>query len=115
MDYAIHGSTLTGVGVVFQLLFKVEGQGVTNQRTEPHKSLISKNVSLGSYIFLSVKVYILVCTKNDCSSPDFKDKAEDAEGGLGVLQAEEIHRRAGKTESRSPWAKTRLVFALESR
>ncbi|XP_075889968.1 protein FAM193A isoform X1 [Nelusetta ayraudi] len=26
-----------------QLLFKVEGQGVTNQRTEPHKSLISKN------------------------------------------------------------------------
>lgn len=28
-----------------QLLFKVEGQSLTNQRTEPHKSLISKNVS----------------------------------------------------------------------
>lgn len=27
-----------------QLLFKVEGQSLTNQRTEPHKSLISKNV-----------------------------------------------------------------------
>ncbi|XP_064782070.1 protein FAM193A-like [Oncorhynchus masou masou] len=26
-----------------QLLFKVEGQNLTNQRTEPHKSLISKN------------------------------------------------------------------------
>lgn len=26
-----------------QLLFKVEGQSLTNQRTEPHKSLISKN------------------------------------------------------------------------
>lgn len=26
-----------------QLLFKVEGQSVTNQRTEPHKSLVSKN------------------------------------------------------------------------
>ncbi|XP_029949041.1 protein FAM193A isoform X2 [Salarias fasciatus] len=26
-----------------QLLFKVDGQSVTNQRTEPHKSLISKN------------------------------------------------------------------------
>ncbi|XP_053358545.1 protein FAM193A isoform X1 [Clarias gariepinus] len=29
-----------------QLLFKVEGQNLTNQRTEPHKSLISKNMSL---------------------------------------------------------------------
>ncbi|XP_061102517.1 protein FAM193A isoform X2 [Conger conger] len=29
-----------------QLLFKVEGQNHTNQRTEPHKSLISKNMSL---------------------------------------------------------------------
>lgn len=29
----------------FQLLFKVEGQSLTNQRTETHKSLISKNVS----------------------------------------------------------------------
>lgn len=29
-----------------QLLFKVEGQSLTNQRTEPHKSLISKNVSV---------------------------------------------------------------------
>lgn len=29
---------------VLQLLFKVEGQSLTNQRTEPHKSLISKNV-----------------------------------------------------------------------
>lgn len=27
------------------MLFKVEGQNITNQRTEPHKSLISKNVS----------------------------------------------------------------------
>lgn len=26
-----------------QMLFKVEGQNITNQRTEPHKSLISKN------------------------------------------------------------------------
>ena len=31
---------------VLQLLFKVEGQNLTNQRTEPHKSLISKNVRL---------------------------------------------------------------------
>ncbi|XP_066574217.1 protein FAM193A isoform X2 [Amia ocellicauda] len=31
-----------------QLLFKVEGQNHTNQRTEPHKSLISKNMSLKS-------------------------------------------------------------------
>ena len=31
---------------VLQLLFKVEGQSVTNQRTEPHKSLISKNVTI---------------------------------------------------------------------
>lgn len=47
MNYA----TMTGVGayqLVFQLLFKVEGQSVTNQRTEPHKSLISKDVSLNS-------------------------------------------------------------------
>ncbi|KAI1887551.1 hypothetical protein AGOR_G00191480 [Albula goreensis] len=29
-----------------QLLFKVEGQNHNNQRTEPHKSLISKNMSL---------------------------------------------------------------------
>ncbi|KAI4884490.1 hypothetical protein NFI96_030927 [Prochilodus magdalenae] len=29
-----------------QLLFKVEGQNLANQRTEPHKSLISKNMSL---------------------------------------------------------------------
>ncbi|XP_028834359.1 protein FAM193A isoform X2 [Denticeps clupeoides] len=29
-----------------QLLFKVDGQNLTNQRTEPHKSLISKNMSL---------------------------------------------------------------------
>ncbi|XP_076830139.1 protein FAM193A isoform X2 [Brachyhypopomus gauderio] len=29
-----------------QLLFKMEGQNLTNQRTEPHKSLISKNMSL---------------------------------------------------------------------
>ncbi|KAJ8407469.1 hypothetical protein AAFF_G00273260 [Aldrovandia affinis] len=29
-----------------QLLFKVEGQNHTNQRTEPHKSLVSKNMSL---------------------------------------------------------------------
>lgn len=31
---------------VLQLLFKVEGQSLTSQRTEPHKSLISKNVSV---------------------------------------------------------------------
>ncbi|KAK3573132.1 hypothetical protein QTP86_014127 [Hemibagrus guttatus] len=31
-----------------ELLFKVEGQNLTNQRTEPHKSLISKNMSLRS-------------------------------------------------------------------
>lgn len=30
--------------ILLQLLFKVEGQSLTNQRTEPHKSLISKNV-----------------------------------------------------------------------
>ncbi|ROL42581.1 Protein FAM193A [Anabarilius grahami] len=29
-----------------QLLFKVEGQNLTNQRTEPHKSLINRNMSL---------------------------------------------------------------------
>ncbi|XP_062852280.1 protein FAM193A [Trichomycterus rosablanca] len=29
-----------------QLLYKVEGQNLTHQRTEPHKSLISKNMSL---------------------------------------------------------------------
>ncbi|KAF7710084.1 protein FAM193A [Silurus meridionalis] len=29
-----------------QLLFKVDGQNLTNQHTEPHKSLISKNMSL---------------------------------------------------------------------
>lgn len=29
---------------LLQLLFKVDGQSLTNQRTEPHKSLISKNV-----------------------------------------------------------------------
>lgn len=29
----------------FQLIFKVEGQNLTNQRTEPHKSLINRNVS----------------------------------------------------------------------
>ncbi|XP_051561510.1 protein FAM193A-like isoform X1 [Myxocyprinus asiaticus] len=29
-----------------QLLFKVEGQNLTNQRTEPHKSLINRNTSL---------------------------------------------------------------------
>lgn len=29
---------------VSQLLFKVDGQTVANQRTEPHKSLVSKNV-----------------------------------------------------------------------
>lgn len=29
-----------------QLLFKVEGQNLTNQRTEPHKSLINRNVSI---------------------------------------------------------------------
>lgn len=32
------------VSFVLQLLFKVEGQSLSNQRTEPHKSLISKNV-----------------------------------------------------------------------
>lgn len=94
----------------------MEGQGVTNQRTEPHKSLISKNVSLSSNTFFSVKVYILYGTNknNEFLLPDFKDKAEDAEGGLGVLQAEEVHRGTGKTKNRSRRVKTRVVFALKS-
>lgn len=46
----------------------MEGQGLTNQRTEPHKSLISKNVSQFNnnsfklQILWFIDIYILLCT-----------------------------------------------------
>lgn len=40
-----HGLASDTSFACFQLLFKVEGQNLTNQRTEPHKSLINRNVS----------------------------------------------------------------------
>ena len=73
----------------------MEGQGLTNQRTEPHKSLISKNVrhlnviSTQSQPFqlifkfiLFIEVHVLLIS---FLFPDFEDEAADAEGGLGVL------------------------------
>lgn len=65
------------------MLFKVEGQNITNQRTEPHKSLISKNVSemktlcdcldffFSSLWFVTLLKSLLILTI--CLFPDFKD------------------------------------------
>lgn len=64
------------------MLFKVEGQNITNQRTEPHKSLISKNVSemktlcdcldiFFSLWFVKLLKSLLILTI--CLFPDFKD------------------------------------------
>lgn len=52
----------------------MEGQGVTNQRTEPHKSLISKNVSPDSYSARLRSSHHCTHKKNDAHHQTLKTK-----------------------------------------